>query len=158
MNVIFESMFFIAAYLKILGFINSPWNLIFIPIVWEILYEIIGDIFVALIQAYSGEDGTYYFEYADASDEFYIFLGSFVDPVSVVVRMDVNQGNRTYYVSLTNGELGFENIESNSIDINSITNYSEINKIPRYGINSVTGYIFLVKTIQRIRYQDLHLQ
>lgn len=77
---------------------------------------------------YSGEDGTYYFEYADASDEFYIFLGSFVDPVSVVVRMDVNQGNRTYYVSLTNGELGFENIESNSIDINSITNYSEINK------------------------------
>ena len=77
---------------------------------------------------YSGEDGTYYFEYADASDEFNIFLGSFVDPVSVVVRMDVNQGNRTYYVSLTNGELGFENIESNSIDINSITNYSEINK------------------------------
>ena len=79
-------------------------------------------------EKYSGEDGTYYFEYADASDEFNIFLGSFVDPVSVVVRMDVNQGNRTYYVSLTNGELGFENIESNSIDINSITNYSEINK------------------------------
>ena len=52
MNVIFESMFFIAAYLKILGFINPSWNLIFIPIVWEILYEIIGDIFVALIQAY----------------------------------------------------------------------------------------------------------
>ena len=58
MNVIFESMFFIAAYLKILGFINAPWNLIFIPIVWEILYEIIGDILVALIQAYYGEDGT----------------------------------------------------------------------------------------------------
>ena len=58
MNVIFESMFFIAAYLKILGFINPPWNLIFIPIVWEILYEIIGDIFVALIQAYYGEDDT----------------------------------------------------------------------------------------------------
>lgn len=37
---------------------NSPWNLIFIPIVWEILYEVIGDIFVALIQAYYGEDGT----------------------------------------------------------------------------------------------------
>ena len=58
MNVIFESMFFIAAYLKILGFINSPWNLIFIPIVWEILYEIIGDILVTLIQTYYGEDGT----------------------------------------------------------------------------------------------------
>ena len=58
MNVIFESMFFIAAYLKILGFINAPWNLIFIPIVWEILYEIIGDILVTLIQTYYGEDGT----------------------------------------------------------------------------------------------------
>lgn len=58
MNVIFESMFFIAAYLKILGFINSPWNLIFIPIVWEILYEIISDISVALIQAYYGKDDT----------------------------------------------------------------------------------------------------
>lgn len=57
MNVVFESMFFIAAYLKILGFINAPWNLIFIPIVWEILYEITGDILVALIQAYYGEDG-----------------------------------------------------------------------------------------------------
>ena len=58
MNVIFESMFFIAAYLKILGFINPPWNLIFIPIVWEILYEIISDISVALIQAYYGKDDT----------------------------------------------------------------------------------------------------
>lgn len=58
MNVIFESMFFIAAYLKILGFINVPWNLIFIPIAWEILYEIVSDIIVALIQAYYGEDGT----------------------------------------------------------------------------------------------------
>ena len=58
MNVIFESMFFIAAYLKILGFINPPWNLIFIPIVWEILYEIIGDILVTLIQTYYGEDST----------------------------------------------------------------------------------------------------
>lgn len=58
MNVIFESMFFITAYLKILGLINAPWNLIFIPIVWEILYEIIGDILVALIQAYYGEDDT----------------------------------------------------------------------------------------------------
>lgn len=58
MNVIFESMFFIVAYLKILGFINSPWNLIFIPIVWEILYEIISDISVALIQAYYGKDDT----------------------------------------------------------------------------------------------------
>lgn len=58
MNVIFEGMFFIAAYLKILGFINASWNLIFIPIAWEILYEIVGDIIVALIQAYYGEDGT----------------------------------------------------------------------------------------------------
>ena len=58
MNVIFESMFFIAAYLKNLGFINPPWNLIFIPIIWEILYEIIGDILVTLIQTYYGEDGT----------------------------------------------------------------------------------------------------
>lgn len=58
MNVIFESMFFIAAYLKILGFINTPWNLIFIPIIWKILYEIIGDILVALIQTYYGEDDT----------------------------------------------------------------------------------------------------
>lgn len=58
MNVIFEGMFFIAAYLKILGFINAPWNLIFIPIAWEILYEIAGDVFVVLIQAYYGEDGT----------------------------------------------------------------------------------------------------
>ena len=58
MNVIFESMFFIAAYLKILGFIYARWNLIFIPIVWEIFYEIVGDILVTLIQAYYGEDGT----------------------------------------------------------------------------------------------------
>ncbi len=77
---------------------------------------------------YSGEDGTYYFEYADVSDEFNIFLGSYVDPISVVVRMDVSQGNRTYYVSLTNGKLGFENKESTSIDISSVTDYSEIDK------------------------------
>lgn len=58
MNVIFEGMFFIAAYLKILGFINAPWNLIFIPIAWRILYEIADNFIVVLIQAYYGEDGT----------------------------------------------------------------------------------------------------
>lgn len=56
MNGVLEAMFFIAAYLKILGFINVPWNLIFLPIAWEILYEIIGDILVALVRAYYGED------------------------------------------------------------------------------------------------------
>lgn len=56
MNGVLEAMFFIAAYLKILGFINAPWNLIFLPIAWEILYEIIGDILVALVQTYYGED------------------------------------------------------------------------------------------------------
>lgn len=56
MSAVLEAMFFIAAYLKILGFINAPWNLIFLPIAWEIIYEIIGDVLVALVQAYYRED------------------------------------------------------------------------------------------------------
>lgn len=56
MSAVLEAMFFIAAYLKILGFINAPWNLICLPIAWEIIYEIIGDVLVALVQAYYGED------------------------------------------------------------------------------------------------------
>lgn len=75
---------------------------------------------------YSGEDGVYYFEYSDVSDQFNIFLGSFVDPISVVVRMDVVHGEKTYYVSLTDGNRGFDNIESSSIDVNSVTDFSEI--------------------------------
>ncbi len=79
-------------------------------------------------EVYSGEDGIYYFEYGDVKDEFNIFLGSFVDPISIYVRMEVNQGNRTYYVSLSNGKLGFKNIESSSISVDTITNYKELDE------------------------------
>lgn len=78
---------------------------------------------------YFENSGIYYFIYNDLGDYVYLPLYYQRDPIKGYVKVDNSTGISHYYVSLTDGEKGFGEIETINLDVDFITNYSELNNI-----------------------------
>lgn len=73
---------------------------------------------------YSNIAGVYYFTYPDVGDVVHLPFYYLREPISGYVKVDNTMGEAKYYVTLSDGELGFYEIDSNSITKDVVTNYN----------------------------------
>lgn len=78
---------------------------------------------------YYKEKGIYYFKYSDLGDYIYLPFYYQREPIEGYVKVDNTSGNSKYYVSLTDGTTGIDNVLIDNISADDVTNYSKLENI-----------------------------
>lgn len=78
--------------------------------------------------------GPYYFYIDDVGDEFNLFLQIMKDPIEGYIKIEKNNGNNNYYVSLTDGKKGFSETNFDNIDINNVVDYEKLDESYKHGV------------------------
>lgn len=78
--------------------------------------------------SYNPKSGTYYFNFDDVKKSVYVPFLSFSDPVKVSVLVDNNSGESQYYISLTNGKVGFPRTLYQDLRLDIISEYSSFDQ------------------------------
>ena len=80
---------------------------------------------------YSSKIGIYYFEFADVGENSFLFLYDMREPISGYVKVDNTSGESLYFVSLSDGQLGFKETLASEVEVSTITTYNNKNdKLP----------------------------
>ena len=77
---------------------------------------------------YSKNYGVYYIEYADIGEVAYIPLHAYKDVISAYIIIDNTNGNSNYYISMSDGTLGYPETLYNNVNVDSVVSYKEITK------------------------------
>lgn len=78
---------------------------------------------------YSEKTGIYYFIYSDFGDYIYLPFYYQREPIEGYVKIDNTSGSSKYYVSLTDGTTGIDNVLIDNISLDDVTNYSKLKEI-----------------------------
>lgn len=77
---------------------------------------------------YSEKTGVYYFYYGDARDGAFLLFYDMHEPISAVVVVNQVDSEANYSVSLSDGTLGFPLKDVNDISMESVQDYSQVEK------------------------------
>ncbi len=81
---------------------------------------------------YNATRGKYYFVFSDVGEVIYLpFYLMQEDPVKGYVLVDNTSGESQYYVSISDGKMGFSETNSKNIHSNTVKNYSKLKDIPK---------------------------
>ncbi len=82
---------------------------------------------------YSKNYGVYYIEYADIGEVAYIPLHAYKDVISAYIIIDNTSGSSKYYISMSDGTLGYPETLYNNVNVDSVISYKDI--VKRNNIN-----------------------
>lgn len=84
---------------------------------------------------YYGDDGVYYFYYPNVGRTFKYVFSDLYEPVSGYVKMVVSGGNRTYYLSISDGTKGISEINVNDLSADKVTDFTSLDSAYVDGTN-----------------------
>lgn len=84
---------------------------------------------------YSNQNGVYYFYIGDVGDEFNLFLQMMRDPIEAYIKVENNNGESHYYITMSDGKKGFPETLSSDIYPNTVVNYDKISDEYKRGIS-----------------------
>lgn len=77
---------------------------------------------------YRREDGTIYFYYLDVGDEYNLMFSVTRDPIEGYVKVVSLNGQRKYYVSVTDGKRGIKEIDADELKVSSASNFKKLDE------------------------------
>ncbi len=77
---------------------------------------------------YKREDGTIYFYYLDVGDEYNLMFSVTRDPIEGYVKVVSLNGERKYYVSVTDGKRGIKEIDADELKVSSASNFKKLDE------------------------------
>ena len=86
-------------------------------------------------ETYYGDDGVYYFYYSNVGRSFKYVFSNLYEPVSGYVKMVVSDGNRTYYLSISDGTKGIREINVNDLSVDKVIDFTSLDSAYEEGIN-----------------------
>lgn len=78
-------------------------------------------------------DGTYYIYIGDAGEEFNLFLQIMRDPIEAYVKVVKVNGEKKYYISMTDGVKGFAETDSELITTETVVDYQTLSTVYENG-------------------------
>lgn len=77
---------------------------------------------------YKREDGTIYFYYLDVGDEYNLMFSVTRDPIEGYIKVVSLNGERKYYVSVTDGKRGIKEIDADELKVSSASNFKKLDE------------------------------
>ena len=77
---------------------------------------------------YRREDGTIYFYYLDVGDEYNLMFSVTRNPIEGYVKVVSLNGERKYYVSVTDGKRGIKEIDADELKVSSASDFKKLDE------------------------------
>ena len=91
-------------------------------IVYEVKSRIDKDA-ITCNQQYNKENGTYIFYLPDAAKKTFILFDKMKEPIKTTIKVINEDGKTNYILSISDGEYGFENLNIEEVNLDSIIKY-----------------------------------